>query len=131
MLGQVSLFDWKPEVLRGAEPEVGKFVQTHGAVICHIMRPGYIGRKIVIDRSNRSNRFYQVGILEDYIPYGDTHRSIVYVGESQRQLITHGPGVEIWECLPWEAYPERMKAIGRRTNEGSEAQKPNRTADHC
>lgn len=112
MTGQMTIFDWMPEAQ--PEPEVGEYVTEHGTNIPHIMRPGYIGKKVVIDCSTASRKWYQVGILEEYIPYEGTFRSIVYTGKKQRSLITHreGYGTELYECLPWDAYPERMKAIG-------------------
>ena len=66
MIRQLSLFDM-PELRQ--EPDVGEYVKECGAVICHIMRRGYIGRKVLIDVSTRSNTWFQCGILEDYIPY--------------------------------------------------------------
>lgn len=133
--GQLSLYDVFPDFDRPIqyvpqavqEPEVGEWVTTHGAVICHIMRPGYIGRRVVIDKSTIGHEWYQVGVLEKIVPSEyyrqdlngkyvrvECDRSVVYTGSKQRQLIDHRPGVEIFECLPWEAYPERMAAIGAR-----------------
>ena len=104
--GQISLFDWMPSST--PEPNIGDYVKRPGAIICHIMRPGYIGRKILVDVSTEHNELYQCGILENYIPYESFMRSIVYVGDRQRKLITHYPGVEIFECLPWD-YEKRVK----------------------
>lgn len=134
MDGQISIFDWMPEAVPkepepelpkrvpkeyGPEPEVGECVKEHGAIICHIMRPSYIGKKVLIDQSTKSMRAYKCGVLEDYIPYEGHMRSIVYTGEKQRSLITHYPGIEIYECLPWEAYKERMKVIfGKEQSDG-------------
>ncbi len=106
---QLSLFDM-PELRR--EPEVGEYVKEPGAVICHIMRRGYIGNKVLIDVSTRSMPVFQCGILEGYIPYEGRMRSIVYTGKKQRALVTHYPGVEIYECMPWHWYKERLKAVG-------------------
>ena len=111
MIRQLSLFDL-PGVRR--EPDVGEYVRECGAVICHIMRSGYIGRKVLIDVSTRSVAMFQCGILEDYIPYEGRYRSIVYTGKKQRSLITHYPGVEIRECLPWDQYEARQRAIGQK-----------------
>lgn len=91
------------------EPEVGAWVTEHGAVICHIMRPSYIGSRVVFDCSTWSMRIFRVGILEAYIPHEGRMRSIIYTGSRQRTLLTHYPGIEIYECLPWDAYPERTK----------------------
>ena len=110
MTGQMSIFDWMPSLAQ--EPRMGSYVEKHGAVICHIMRPSYIGKKVVYDCSTQSHTWYRVGVLEQYIPYEGRMRSIINVGEGQRILLTHYPGREIYECLPWDAYPERMKAIG-------------------
>lgn len=99
ILGQMTIFDFIPD----REPAVGEYVEKTGAVICHIMRPGYIGRKILIDVSTRSRRMYRCGILEAYIPHEGKMRSVVYTGTRQRSLITHYPGQEIYECLPWNS----------------------------
>ena len=110
MIRQLSLFDL-PGLRQ--EPEVGEYTSEFGAVICHIMRSGYIGRKVLVDVSTRGMTMFQCGILEDYIPYEGRYRSIVYTGKKQRKLITHYPGVEIRECLPWDHYEARERAIGR------------------
>ena len=89
-------------------PNVGDYVKRPGAIICHIMRAGYIGRKILVNVSTEHNELYQCGILENYIPYESFMRSIIYVGDRQRKLVTHYPGVEIFECLPWD-YEKRVK----------------------
>ena len=106
MIGQMTIFDF-------LEPAVGEYVTSHGANICHIMRPAYIGKKVVYDCSTESRRWFRVGILEKYIPYEETFRSIIYIGKKQRVLLTHRQGKDIFECLPWEAYPKRMAVIGR------------------
>ncbi len=93
------------------EPEIGAWVETHGAVIPHIMRPHYIGKKVVMDKSTASRTWFRVGILERYFPNGTYYRAVIFDGDRQRQLIDFWPGVEIYECLPWGEYPERMKAI--------------------
>lgn len=118
MIEQMSIFDMlsrqeHEEHTNMIEPPVGTYVDTCGAVICHIMRKSYIGKKVLVDRSTRSMTCFQVGIMEDYIPYEGRMRSIVYVGKKQRALVTHYPGVEIREVLPWDAYEERNKAIGQ------------------
>ena len=117
MARQMTLFDWMEQSASVAqampEPEVGEYTEKAFAVIPHIMRPSYIGRKVLIDVSTQSREIYQCGILERYIPYEGTYRSIVYTGDRQRSLITHRPGIEIRECLPWNAYPKRMAAIGQ------------------
>ena len=92
MIEQMALFDY-------IEPEVGDYVERHGQVLCHIMRQGMIGSKVVIDRSTVGHEWFQVGILEGYIPYEGTWRSIVYTGSKQRSLITHYPGVDIYEVM--------------------------------
>ena len=40
--GQISFFDFQ-------EPDIGSFIEQPGAVICGIMRPGYICRKVCWD----------------------------------------------------------------------------------
>ena len=91
------------------EPAVGETLSSTGTVICHIMRPAYIGQKVLYNISTQSMRCYRCGILEDYIPYEGRWRSIIYYGKKQRALVTHYAGVEIFEPLPWDAYPERTK----------------------
>lgn len=104
---QLSLFD-QPD----HEPEIGEWFTETGAVISHIMRPNYIGKKVLINCSTQSRRWYRCGILEKYIPHEGRMRSVVYTGDKQRSLITHYPGIEIYECLPWDAYEKRMKSLG-------------------
>lgn len=125
MTGQMSIFDYMPTVQ--TEPEVGKWVDKHGAVISHVMLESYIGEKIVMDKSTASHQWFKVGILEKILPdfyykMSETgeytqvpcDRLIVYDGARQRNHIKLMPGIEVFECLPWDAYPERMAAIGRR-----------------
>ncbi len=109
---QLSIFDIMPEAQQ--EPEVGAIVEETGAIIPHIMRHGYIGEKILFDCSTQSRTLYQCGRLEKYIPYEGVTRSIIYTGKKQRTLLTHYEGINIYECLPWDKYPERMKALGRK-----------------
>lgn len=121
--GQIGLFEWMPQALPAykppvdysklVEPAVGEWVESTGAVICHAMRPSYIGRKVLVDMSTESHKWYKVGLLENYIPYNGTFRSIVYTGTKQRSLVTHYPGVEIYEVLPWDAYKARVDSIGK------------------
>jgi len=115
---QLSIFDWHPTMRQ--EPPVGDYIHKAGAVICRIMRKSYIGKKVAVDISTQNRKCFQVGILEKVIPahyyQGDqiveTERSIVFVGKKQRLLITHYPGCELHEVLPWNAYEERMASIG-------------------
>lgn len=119
MYEQLSIFDWMPTLRQ--EPDVGEWVTEHGQVIPHIMRRSYIGKKVVMDKSTQSKKAYKVGILEkvltDFYWHGDEmvecDRSIVFDGGKQRNHILHMPGREIYECLPWDAYPERMNSIGK------------------
>lgn len=94
------------------EPEVGEYVTEHGANIPHIMRPGYVGKKVIVDRSTQSHRWYQCGILEQYTECRGVMRSIVNIGKKDPLLIDHWPGTELFECLPYNAYTKRMSAIG-------------------
>lgn len=107
--GQMTIWDF-PQAL--PEPFVGEFGKTHGQIICHVMRKGYTGKKVLIEVAAGT---FQCGILEEYaeMPNG-LMRSTVRVGNGLKYRITHRPGVEIFEPLPWDAYPERMRAIGRR-----------------
>ena len=118
MRGQLTIFDF-------IEQGVGEYVTSHGANICHSMRPSYIGEKVVFDCSTESHEWFQVGILEKILPAHYYHwngtdyekrtcdRVIIYTGKKQRSLISLMPGRDIFECLPWTAYPKRMAAIGR------------------
>ena len=109
MKGQISLWDL-PENLKP-----GDYVKTHGASISHIMRPNYVGQLVVVDKSTQSHPWFVVGILEAYIPYEDTYRSIVYIGKKQRQLITHRNGVSIYDVQPWDdVWEERVKKCRER-----------------
>lgn len=108
---QLTIFDWLPDLQE--EPAVGEYVAKHGANICHIMRPSYIGRKVVYECSTHSRECFRVGVLEAYIPYEETYRSIIYVGEKQRILLTHRDGKDIYECLPWHSYKKRNDRITR------------------
>lgn len=121
--GQIGLFEWMPQALptykppvdysKLVEPDIGEWVESPGAVICHVMRPSYIGRKVLVDMSTESHKWFKVGLLERYIPYNGAFRSIVYTGTKQRSLVTHLPGVEIYEVLPWDAYKARVDSIGK------------------
>lgn len=119
MYEQMTIFDLiqkpKQKSMPTVEPEIGQYVKSTGAAICHIMRSNYIGQKVVYDCSTQSHRWYRVGILEKYISHEGHMRSIIFVGERQRILLDHVCGREIYEPLPWEAYPERMKAISIRS----------------
>ena len=107
---QLTIFDWMPDIQK--EPELGEYVERHGANICHIMRPNYISEKIIFDCSTQSHKWYRCGILEKYFEReGGVMRSVIYTGERQRTLYDHYPGMEIWEPLPWNAYPKRMMGI--------------------
>lgn len=111
--GQMSIFDF-------LEPEVGEWVTKHGAAIPHIMRQSMVGKKVVYPCGTQSRPDdCQVGILEKYIWNWDNKcmRSIIFTGKKQRTLFDHMNGRDIYECLSWDKYPERMAAIGRRTKE--------------
>ena len=100
MKGQMSIFDCFPEACL----KPGDYVTKHGAVICHIMRKGFIGRMVVMDVSTESHEWWRVGRLEEYIYNDDNQcwRSVVYYGKKQRALVDHFPGVEIFELRPRE-----------------------------
>ena len=130
--GQLSIFDWMedfdhakeattaaglPEQIE--EPEVGQWVYKTGAPIPHIMRRSYIGKKVLMDKSTQSMTAFKVGILErvdtSFYYHGDQKiecdRSVIYDGSRQRSYITHMPGQEIYECLPWHSYQKREESI--------------------
>lgn len=112
--GQMSIFDWQPTLLN--EPDVGTLIHGAGAVICHIMRNGYIGKKVAFDCGTESMPdLYKVGILEKYFWYEPEKcmRSVIWTGGNHRALINHKFGRNIYEPLPWDAYQDRMAAIGR------------------
>lgn len=116
---QLSIFDWQNEQRTPQEviePEVGEWVENHGANICHIMRSSYIGKKVIMDKSTENHKWFQCGILEKYFFNAGSGRwrGVIYHGERQRALYDFFPGHEIFECLPWDAYPKRMEAIGRK-----------------
>lgn len=122
MILQLNLFDVCEQLK--TEPEVGEYVKEPGAVICHIMRRGYIGKKVLIDVSTTGMTMFQCGILEDYIPYEGRMRSIVFTGKKQRSLITHYPGIEIFEPMPWAWYEARLHAIGGKDDREAGAGSP-------
>lgn len=110
---QISIFDYKPTLRQ--EPDVGAHIPEVGAVIPHIMIPSYIGKKVAFNCSTESRRCFRVGILEEYVPYGDYMRAIIFDGKRQRALVTLYPWMDgIHEVLPWESYPGRIEAISRR-----------------
>lgn len=103
MYEQMHLFDF---IDKAKEPEPGEWVDGHGPVIPHIMRRGFIGKKIVMDYSTQSHKWYKVGILEKVLTdkywssdgkWVECDRSIVYDGQKQRCSILHMPGSEIFE----------------------------------
>lgn len=100
MQGQMDLFDWMPSLQ--PEPEVGEYMDRTGANICHIMRPNYIGKKVLIDVSTQSHKWYLCGILERYFERDGHMRSVVYTGKKQRSLIDHVNGRTLYECKPWD-----------------------------
>lgn len=114
MRGQLSIFDIDPRC--GPEPAPGEWVKTHGPVICHIMRRGYIGRKVVIDQSEWGHVNFLVGILErvetSCYYRGDQKiecdMSVVNVGSEKRFNVIHWPGNEIFELYPFD-WEERTK----------------------
>ena len=120
MYKQLTIFDYMP-TLRD-EPDVGEWVEQHGVVIPHIMRRGYIGKKVLMDKSTMSHKWYKVGILEKVMEgyyYHDDQKvecdiSIIFDGKSQRNKILHMPGQEIYECLPFDSYQKRNDNIGMR-----------------
>ena len=117
MTGQMDIFDCWPDLF---EPEPGEFVTKHGQAIPHAMRKGYIGKKIVVDRSTQSHEWYQVGILEKYIPYEKMGfwRAIIYVGKKDRLLYTTYDGGKIYELKPWN-WEERKKKLEERKRGGN------------
>ena len=113
MYEQLSIFDWMPTAQK--EPDVGEWVTEHGASIPHIMRPSYIGKKVVMDKSTTSHKWFKVGILERYFQHEGTWRAIIYDGSKQRNCVAFfRDGIGIYECLPWDAYEKRNEAIGRK-----------------
>lgn len=117
MEGQLSIFDCFADLFKTEkwpEPEVGEWVEKHGAVICHIMLPGYIGRKVIMDKSTESHKWFQCGVLEQVLPDHYYHlqngdyiekpcdRVIINTGKKRRSSILLMPGIEIYETQKWE-----------------------------
>jgi hypothetical protein len=86
------MFDMTPQ-----EPAPGDYVTQHGANICHIMRPGYVGSLVVYDCSTCGHTWYRAGRLERYFEHEGHFRSVIYVGERQRILLDHVNGRDIFE----------------------------------
>ena len=101
---QISIWDYIPET----ELKPGDHVEEHGPVIPHIMRPSFIGRLVVVDKSTVSTKWYVVGRLEKYIEYEKHYRSIVRIGKNTLNYIDHYkrlPSIyhsEIYEVSPKE-----------------------------
>lgn len=112
MAEQLTLWDWMPDIMPG--PEVGEYVTRHGAIICHIMRPGYIGKMVVFDCSTQSHEWFRCGILEAYIPYENTMRSIINVGSSAGRLL----GLDMFPGLELKACPFCGREAGIRAGTG-------------
>lgn len=109
MKGQLTIFDimaaedakeTAPDSAR-PEPETGAWVYDHGPVIPHIMRPGFIGRKVVYTCGTQSKpNLCRVGILERYFynEHAECWRSVIdYGAKGHRTLIDHRNGREIYE----------------------------------
>ena len=105
---QLSLFEVAPEIFPQrktftptAEHKPGDYLEdfgeTNGAVICHIMRPSYIGKLVCYDCSTQSHKWTRVGILEKYFECRGVMRSVINVGSKDRILFDHYPGREIYE----------------------------------
>ena len=104
--GQMTIFDLMP---KNTEPEVGEYVTEHGAVICHVMRPGYIGKKVVYSCGTESMpNLCRVGVLEKYFwnHNASCWRSVINPGTKHCVLIDHAPwntgrfsSSEIFECM--------------------------------
>ena len=116
MIGQLDIFECFPELFRKPDPEVGEWVEEHGPVIDHIMMPGYIGRKVIMDKSTQSHEWYQCGILEDYfyLERNKCWRAVVNDGRKQRNLIDHCTnyphGAFLYEVHPW-SWPRNVENI--------------------
>lgn len=123
MIGQLDIFECFPELFRKPDPEVGEWVEEHGPVICHIMREGCIGHKVVWNCGTESMpNLCRVGILEKvladhYYEYrnGDyiekpCDRVILYTGKKQRSSLLLMPGREIYEVHPW-SWPRNVENI--------------------
>lgn len=96
---QLSLFDTDDNVCRKKRDTIGTYKRRPGAVIPHIMRSAYIGKKILIEESTPRGEVYRVGVLEEYTYDIErrVHRCIVFTGEGQRHQIDMYPGEEIFE----------------------------------
>ena len=108
MYKQMTIFDLlgdeKEPVGEKKEPKSvkdGDYVEDHGMVICHIMRPSYVGKQVAYDCSTAGHPWFRVGTLEKYFECHGVMRSVIYVGKEQRILLDHYPGREIYELEPW------------------------------
>jgi len=101
---QLSLWDLVPE----EQLKPGDYVEEHGPPIPGIMRPHFIGKLVVVDKSTVSTKWYVVGRLEKYIEYEKYYRSIVRIGKNTLNYIDHYkqlPSIyhsEIYEVTPRE-----------------------------
>ena len=94
-----DLLDMSEEEPGDSDIQPGDYIESHGATICHIMRPGYIGKMVAYDCSTESHKWIRVGILRGYIPYEGRWRSIIDVGKGRDHfiLLTHYEGCDIYE----------------------------------
>ena len=93
------------------EPDIGEYVEDHGAVIPHIMRPAYIGRKVIYDGSTVSHVWFRCGVLERYFFCEGKWRSVIRVGPRHTILLDHRPGVNIFEPRHGDEYPKRYEKV--------------------
>lgn len=107
-----DLFDLSEEKAGASDIQPGDYIESHGAAICHIMRPGYIGKLVAYDCSTQNHKWIRVGILRNYIPYEGRWRSIIDVGEGRNHsiLLTHYEGCDIYEVEPWDFEKRRARA---------------------
>lgn len=129
MDGQLSIFDWMEDLEPKEAPpaagsqeeelEVGQWVLTRGAPISRVMLEGYIGKKVLMDKSTSSRKCYKVGILEEEVEgtYWDGEKyspcviAIVRDEGKQRNQINYTLGDSVFECFPWHSYKEREDSI--------------------
>lgn len=107
--------DFEPQ----KEPKIGEWVYKCGAPISRVMLKGYVGKKVLIDKSTSSRKCYKVGILEEEVEgtywdgekYSPCVMAIVRDEGKQRNQINYTLGDSVFECFPWHSYEEREDSI--------------------
>lgn len=110
MYEQLSIFDLVP----AEAVKMGDWVTEHGPVIPHIMRPSFIGRLVVLDKSTVSHEWFEVGRLVDYIECRGHMRSVVQIGKNHMNYIDHYEQPSIYHGEIYELSPKQWDSEGHR-----------------